>query len=125
VRRVSGLRVARSLDHARGKRRASPRAIGGCRSAAVAIVASLGAQACMAAEDEWTSGDKRAHFAGGLVVGGQGIAVAGELLDAARYGWNSKHSSAKDFGAGCLGAVTGAFISVEVASHRITWRTKF
>lgn len=91
--------------------------------------------------DSWTSGDKLAHFTGGAVVSGLvanhtdsatagllsgcGVAAAGELIDAARYGWHSKHASAKDFAAGCLGAVSAAFIGVQVAPNRITWSTRF
>jgi len=91
--------------------------------------------------DSWVSGDKLAHFAGGAVISGLvanytdsatagllsgcGVAAAGELIDAARYGWYSKHASAKDFAAGCLGAVTGAFIGVQMAPNRITWSTRF
>lgn len=92
-------------------------------------------------DDSWTSGDKFAHFAGGATVSGLvanytdsaaagllsgcGVAAAGELIDAARYGWHSKHASAKDFAAGCLGAVTGAFVSVQIAPGRITWSKCF
>lgn len=91
--------------------------------------------------DRTFSGDKFAHFAGAMaisglvanytdsatagVLSGCGISVAGELIDAARYGWHSKHSSAKDFAAGCLGAVTGAFISVQIAPNRIVWSKQF
>jgi len=92
-------------------------------------------------DDSWTSPDKLSHFIGGAAIAGAvgyytesatagllsgcGIAVAGELIDAARYGWHSKHASAKDFAASCLGAVTGAFIAVQVAPGRITWSKKF
>jgi uncharacterized protein YfiM (DUF2279 family) len=91
--------------------------------------------------DSWTSPDKLSHFAGGAalssavayytesagagLLSGCGLSAAGELIDAARYGWNSKHSSAKDFAAGCLGAVAGAFISVRIAPNRISWSTRF
>jgi len=91
--------------------------------------------------DRLFSGDKFAHFGGGAVVSGLvanytdsatagvlagcGVSAAGELIDAARYGWHSKHSSAKDFAAGCLGAVTGAFISVHIAPNRIVWSRQF
>ena len=91
--------------------------------------------------DSWTSGDKLAHFTGGAVVSGLvanytdsatsgllsgcGVAAAGELIDAARFGWHSKHASAKDFAAGCLGALTGALIGVEIAPNRITWSARF
>jgi len=94
-----------------------------------------------AINDSWTSADKLSHFAGGATLSGVvayytesatagllsgcGVAAAGELMDAARYGWNSKHSSAKDFAAGCLGAVAGAFVSVQIAPHRISWSTRF
>jgi hypothetical protein len=94
-----------------------------------------------AKSDSWTSGDKFAHFAGGVAVSGLmanstdsataglltgcGISAAGELFDAARHGWNSKHASAKDFAAGCLGAVTGAFVGVQLAPNRITWSARF
>ena len=87
------------------------------------------------------SGDKFAHFAGSMaisglvsnytesatagVLAGCGVSVAGELVDAARNGWHSGHSSAKDFAAGCLGAVAGAFISVRIAPNRIVWSRQF
>jgi len=91
--------------------------------------------------DRTLSGDKFAHFAGAMAISGLvanytnsatagvltgcGVSVAGELIDAARYGWHNKHSSAKDFAAGCLGAVTAAFISVQVAPNRIVWSRQF
>jgi len=91
--------------------------------------------------DRLFSGDKFAHFGGAFaisglvanytdsatagVLSGCGVSAAGELLDAARYGWHSKHSSAKDFAAGCLGAVTAAFISVQIAPNRIVWSRQF
>lgn len=91
--------------------------------------------------DSWTSPDKLSHFVGGAAISGViaaytdsasagllsgcGVAAAGELLDAARYGWHSKHASAKDFAAGCLGAFSGAWIGVQVAPNRITWSTRF
>ena len=91
--------------------------------------------------DSWTSGDKRAHFLGGLVVSGLvsnytdsatagvlsscGIAAGGELIDAARSGWNSKHVSAKDFAAGCLGGVVAGFAGVYIAPNRIVWSRQF
>ena len=92
-------------------------------------------------DDSWTGVDKLSHFAGGAafsglvahytesatagLLSGCGLAVTGELLDAARYGWHSKHASARDFAAGCLGAITGAFVAVQVAPGRITWSTRF
>ena len=94
-----------------------------------------------AADDSWTSRDKLSHFTGGVVVSGLvanytdsataglligcGISAAGVLFDAARYGWHSKHSSAKDFAAGCLGAFSGGLIGVQVAPGRITWSARF
>jgi len=91
--------------------------------------------------DSWTSGDKFAHFAGGVTISGLvanytdsataglltgcGVSAAGELIDAARHGWHSKHASAKDFAAGCLGAFTGAFVGVQLAPNRITWSSRF
>jgi hypothetical protein len=91
--------------------------------------------------DSWTAFDKVSHFAGGAVISGLaanytesataglltgcGVSAAGELVDAARYGWHSKHASAKDFAAGCMGAVAGAFIGVQVAPNRITWTRRF
>jgi len=105
------------------------------------LVATLLTFQAHAAEDDWTSGDKLAHFSGGVVISGLtanytdsataglltgcGISAAGELIDAARNGWHSKHSSAKDFAAGCLGAFTGASVSVHVAPNRITWSRRF
>jgi uncharacterized protein YfiM (DUF2279 family) len=94
-----------------------------------------------ATNDSWTSSDKVSHFLGGAAISGLvaeftdsatagllsgcGVAAAGELADAARYGWHSKHFSAKDFATGCLGAVTGAFVSVQIAPNRITWSRRF
>ena len=94
-----------------------------------------------ATTDGLTSSDKISHFLGGAAISGLvaeftdsatagllsgcGVAAAGELADAARYGWHSKHFSAKDFAAGCLGAVTGAFVSVQIAPHRISWSKRF
>ena len=91
--------------------------------------------------DAWISGDKLAHFTGGMVISGVvanhadsataglltgcGISAAGELIDAARYGWHSKHASARDFAAGCLGALTGAMVGVQIAPDRITWSARF
>lgn len=91
--------------------------------------------------DSWTSADKRGHFLGGLAVSGAvsyytesatagvltscGISAAGELIDAAKNGWRSKHVSAKDFAAGCLGGVTGAFAGVYIAPNRIVWTRQF
>ena len=60
----------------------------------------------------------------GLLTG-CGVSAAGELADAARHGWHSKHTSAKDFAAGCLGAFSGALIGVQVAPNRITWSARF
>jgi hypothetical protein len=54
-----------------------------------------------------------------------GVSAAGELIDAAKGGWNSHHSSAKDFAAGCLGGVAGAFAGVYIAPHRIVWSRSF
>ncbi|MEO5881226.1 MAG: hypothetical protein ABIQ06_02315 [Caldimonas sp.] len=92
--------------------------------------------------DSWTSADKRAHFLGGFIASGLvshytdsatagllsgcGVAVAGELIDAAvNKGWNNKHVSAKDFAAGCLGGVAGAFAGVYIAPNRIVWSRQF
>ena len=94
-----------------------------------------------AATDSWTGSDKRGHFVGGLLVSGLvaeytdsatvgllsgcGVSAAGELLDAAHHGWTSKHTSAKDFAVGCLGAVAGAFASVQISPNRIVWSKQF
>jgi len=91
--------------------------------------------------DSWTGADKRAHFLGGLVISGLvsnytdsatagllsacGVSAAGELVDAARNGWNSHHVSAKDFAAGCLGGVAAGFAGVYIAPHRIVWSREF
>lgn len=97
------------------------------RTLRVAFVLSLlaSAQACLA-EDEWFGGDKRAHFIGGLAVGGVvsaasgsihpgliagcSVGVFGELIEVWKYGIFSGHVSAKDFAAECAGAVAGAYI---------------
>jgi uncharacterized protein YfiM (DUF2279 family) len=94
-----------------------------------------------AANDSWTGADKRGHFLGGLLVSGlvanytdsatvgliSGCAVTttGELIDAAHHGWHSKHTSAKDALVGCLGAVAGAFASVQISPNRIVWSEQF
>jgi hypothetical protein len=91
--------------------------------------------------DSWTSHDKYAHFAGGLAVSGLvsnytgsatagvlsgcGIAVGGELIDAARHGLHSRHISSKDAAVACMGAVTAAFAGVELAPGRIVWHRQF
>ena len=91
--------------------------------------------------DSWTSPDKRSHLLGGTVISGAvatytgsataglltacGISAAGELYDAAKAGWNSHHVSAKDFAAGCLGGVAGAFAGVYLAPGRIVWTRQF
>lgn len=91
--------------------------------------------------DSWTSGDKRAHFLGGATVSGLvmhytdsatagvlsgcAVGVGGELIDAARNGWNSKHVSYKDAAAGCLGAVSAGFAGVYLAPNRIVWSREF
>jgi uncharacterized protein YfiM (DUF2279 family) len=91
--------------------------------------------------DSWTTADKRGHFLGGLAISGAvsyytesatagvlsscGIAAAGELIDAAKSGWKSHHVSAKDFAAGCLGGVAGAFAGVYIAPNRIVWTRQF
>ena len=92
-------------------------------------------------DDSWTTADKRSHFLGGLAISGVvsyytgsatagllsgcGIAAAGELIDAGKNGWTSHHVSAKDFAAGCLGGVAGAFAGVYIAPHRIVWTRQF
>jgi uncharacterized protein YfiM (DUF2279 family) len=94
-----------------------------------------------AANDSWTGSDKRGHFVGGMLVSGLvanytdsatvgllsgcSVAFAGELLDAAHHGWNSKHTSAKDAVVGCLGAASGAFVSVQISPNRIVWSKQF
>jgi hypothetical protein len=91
--------------------------------------------------DSWTGADTRSHFLGGLVISGLvanytdsatagllsacGISAAGELVDAARNGWNSRHASAKDFAAGCLGGVAAGFAGVYIAPNRIVWSREF
>ena len=92
-------------------------------------------------DDAWTTADKRAHFLGGLAISGAvsyytgsatagllsscGVSAAGELIDAAKNGWKSHHVSAKDFAAGCLGGVAGAFAGVYIAPNRIVWTRQF
>lgn len=92
-------------------------------------------------DDSWTSRDKLSHVVGGLAISGAvsaytgsatagllsacGVSAAGELIDAAKGGWNSHHASAKDFAAGCLGGVAGAFAGVYIAPHRIVWTRAF
>lgn len=99
----------------------------------------LSARTCWA-EDDWLGSDRRAHFLGGLVVGGAfaagtgsripgilvgcSVGAVGELIDA-RHGWHIKHVSAKDFAVGCLGATAGAFASVRIAPDRMVWSKQF
>ena len=47
------------------------------------------------------------------------------MIDAAKNGWHSKHASAKDFAAACLGGVAGAFAGVQIAPDRIVWSKQF
>jgi uncharacterized protein YfiM (DUF2279 family) len=100
------------------------------RSLLALAVALLAAQPCMA-EDDWFGGDKRAHFLGGVLVGGAfsaytgskhpgvlmgcGVGVFGELIEAARDGGFTPGVSAKDFAAECAGAVLGAYVGVKLA----------
>jgi hypothetical protein len=99
------------------------------------------AKAAHGADDPWFSGDKRAHFLGGAVVSGLvmnltdsatagvlgacAVGIGGELIDATREGWNSKHVSYKDAAAGCLGGVAAGFAGVHLAPNRIVWTRKF
>src|SRR4249919_4341164 len=85
------------------------------------------------AEDEWFGGDKRAHFLGGVLIGGVlsaytgskhpgvlmgcGVGVFGELIEAARDGGFTPRVSAKDFAAECAGSVLGAYVGVKLASN--------
>jgi len=85
------------------------------------------------AEDEWFGGDKRAHFLGGVLIGGAfsaytgskhpgvlmgcGVGAFGELIEAARDGGFTPRVSAKDFAAECAGGVLGAYIGVKLASN--------
>jgi len=83
------------------------------------------------AEDEWFGGDKRAHFLGGVLIGGVfsassgahsagvltgcGVGAFGELIEAARDRGFTPRVSAKDFAAECAGAVAGAYLGVKLA----------
>ena len=83
------------------------------------------------ADDEWFDGAKGAHFLGGVLIGGifsastgshsagvvTGCAAGalGELIEAARDGGFTPRVSAKDFAAGCVGAVAGAYAGVRLA----------
>ena len=83
------------------------------------------------AEDEWFGGDKRAHFLGGVLIGGAfsaytgskhpgvlmgcGVGAFGELIEAARDRGFTPRVSAKDFAAECAGAVAGAYLGVKLA----------
>jgi uncharacterized protein YfiM (DUF2279 family) len=94
-----------------------------------------------APNDSWTSGDKRAHFIGAMALSGAvahftdsatvgllsgcALGFGGELIDASKSGWHSKHVSAKDAVAGCLGGVAGAFAGVAIAPNRIVWTKQF
>ena len=93
------------------------------------------------AEDEWFGGDKRAHFLGGLALGGVfsaatgshhpgvlmgcGVGVFGELIEAAIDRGFTPRVSAKDFAAGCLGGVVAGFAGVYIAPNRIVWSRQF
>src|SRR5262245_26455550 len=99
--------------------------------ALVAGVAALLPLLANAADDDWFGGDKRAHFLGGLVVGGItsehtgsrgpgvlmgcGVGVFGELIQAAHHGWFSPRVSAEDFAAECAGGVLGAALGTQMA----------
>src|SRR5205085_503665 len=101
-------------------------------AASLLLLLSVAASPCRA-DDEWLSGDKRAHFLGGVVISGAvsyytesatagvltscSIAAAGEVVSAAKDGWNSHHVSAKDFAAGCLGGVVAGFAGVYIAPN--------
>ena len=100
---------------------------------------------CFAAStyaDEWTTPDKRAHLASGVLVSaavtqytnsagtgfvaGCGVGIAGELIDAANAGSiHSKHVSFKDAAVTCLGAYVGAQTSIWISPNRITWHITF
>ena len=83
------------------------------------------------AEDDWFGGDKRAHFLGGLLIGGVfsastgthdagvltgcGVGAFGELIEAGRDRGFTPRVSAKDFAAECAGAVAGAYLGVKLA----------
>ncbi len=98
--------------------------------------------AAAAGADDWTSGDKRAHFVGGAVIStavtqytnsagsgfiaGCGVGIAGELVDAANAGtFHSKHVSFKDAASACLGAYVGAQTSLWISPNRIVWHVSF
>jgi hypothetical protein len=92
------------------------------------------------AEDEWFGGDKPVHFLGGVLIGGVfsastgshsagvltgcGASALGELLEAARDGGFTPRVSAKDFAAGCAGAVAGAYAGVRLASDEKVAKAK-
>ena len=59
------------------------------------------------------------------VLSACGISAAGELIDAARNGWNSRHVSARGFAVGCLGGVAAGFAGVYIAPDRIVWSREF
>ena len=86
------------------------------------------------AEDDWFGGDKRAHFVGGVLIGGVfsaytgshgpgillgcGAGAVGELIEAVRDGAFTPRASAKDFAAECVGAVAGRLCGREARSGR-------
>jgi hypothetical protein len=85
--------------------------------------------------EKWLSGDKRAHFTGGLVIGtvfssqigsrhsgqlmGCAVGAVGELVQVPHGGWLSRDVSAKDFVAECAGAILGSYIGVHLASESV------
>lgn len=106
------------------------------------LAALLASLAVNAYADEWTTPDKRAHLAAGVLVStavtqytnsagtglvaGCGVGIAGELLDAANAGSiHSKHVSFKDAAVTCLGAYVGAQTSIWISPNRITWHITF
>jgi hypothetical protein len=99
-------------------------------------------KAARSSTDSWTSGDKRAHFLGGLVISGLvtnytdsatagvlsgcGVAVAGELdRRGAQAAGTASTSAPRTFAAGCLGGVVAGFAGVYIAPNRIVWSRQF
>lgn len=108
----------------------------------IIAVCAMAVQAEEMREDSWTSGDKFAHMRGGLLIGGvttyftksagNGVVagcatgIAGELIDASRYGWHSVHVSYKDATMECLGAViSSGGTRIIIGKDKITWKVTF
>lgn len=109
--------------------------------AALAFIQAASAAPVDDRPDNWNSGDKRAHFVSGVIIGGVvtaytksagngmvagcGAGVLGELVDASKYGWKSYHVSYKDATVECLGGVLGSATGFYIMPGKVVWHVKF